>query len=136
MHFLLRSLTVCPQVVTSVCPANNKPIAQVRTASPEDYQETIEAAREAWQVWADMPAPKRGEIVRQIGDALRRYLDPLGRLVSIEMGTVGTGDTWQQIRSVLAGNEMVSCAASLEGSTKKYSQRIHIGRCRWWRQND
>ena len=77
---------MCRQLVTSVCPANNKPIAQVRTASPEDYQETIEASREAWQVWADMPAPKRGEIVRQIGDALRRYLDPLGRLVSIEMG--------------------------------------------------
>ncbi|KAF0300566.1 Alpha-aminoadipic semialdehyde dehydrogenase [Amphibalanus amphitrite] len=88
------------EVVTSICPANNKPIAQVRTASPEDYQETIKASQEAWQVWADLPVPKRGEIVRQIGDALRRYLDPLGRLVSIEMGKIvpeGIGEVQEYV---------------------------------------
>jgi aldehyde dehydrogenase family 7 protein A1 len=43
-------------------------------------------ARKAWSTWADIPAPKRGEIVRQIGVALREKLEPLGKLVSMEMG--------------------------------------------------
>lgn len=46
----------------------------------------MQEAEKAWQVWADLPAPKRGEIVRQIGDALRSKLNALGKLVSIEMG--------------------------------------------------
>jgi len=88
------------ELITSLCPANNQPIAQVRTASAEDYNETVEAARAAWQVWADLPAPKRGEIVRQVGDALRRYLDPLGRLVAIEMGKIvpeGIGEVQEYV---------------------------------------
>jgi aldehyde dehydrogenase family 7 protein A1 len=46
----------------------------------------VDAAQQAWFSWADLPAPRRGEIVRQIGDALRSKLDPLGKLVSLEMG--------------------------------------------------
>lgn len=52
----------------------------------EDYEACVQEAEKAWQLWADLPAPKRGEIVRQIGDALRNKLDLLGKLVSIEMG--------------------------------------------------
>lgn len=52
----------------------------------DDYKLCIQEARKAWSSWADMPAPKRGEIVRQIGVALRDKLDPLGKLVSMEMG--------------------------------------------------
>ena len=65
------------QIVVSVCPANNKPIAQVTTGTVDDYKSCISAAEEAWKVWADVPAPKRGEIVRQIGDALRQNLVPV-----------------------------------------------------------
>ncbi len=43
--------------------------------------ECIEESEKAWQIWADLPAPKRGEIVRQIGDSLRQYIEPLGKLV-------------------------------------------------------
>uniref|UniRef100_A0A8B9MUX7 Aldehyde dehydrogenase domain-containing protein n=1 Tax=Accipiter nisus TaxID=211598 RepID=A0A8B9MUX7_9AVES len=50
-------------------------------ASLEDYEETVKKAKEAWKVWADVPAPKRGEIVRQIGDALRQKIKVLGSLV-------------------------------------------------------
>lgn len=45
-------------------------------------------ALDAWEYWSDIPAPKRGEIVRQIGSALRQKLEPLGKLVSMEMGKV------------------------------------------------
>ena len=58
-------------MVTSLSPANGRPIAQVRTGNLADYEGCVAAAQEAWQVWADLPAPQRGEIVRQIGEALR-----------------------------------------------------------------
>ena len=59
------------ETITSVCPANNRPIAEVKSGNMADYESCVEAAEEAWKVWADLPAPKRGEIVRQIGEALR-----------------------------------------------------------------
>lgn len=52
----------------------------------QDYDRCISNAIETWKYWSDMPAPKRGEIVRQIGCALRQKLEPLGKLVSLEMG--------------------------------------------------
>src|SRR5690348_11853954 len=55
------------------------------TTIKEDYK-VILAAQSAFEYWKMVPAPKRGEIVRQFGDALRQYKDPLGRLVSYEMG--------------------------------------------------
>ncbi|XP_011797516.1 PREDICTED: alpha-aminoadipic semialdehyde dehydrogenase [Colobus angolensis palliatus] len=69
------------EVITTYCPANNEPIARVRQASVADYEETVKKAKEAWKIWADIPAPKRGEIVRQIGDALREKIQVLGSLV-------------------------------------------------------
>ncbi|XP_050768986.1 alpha-aminoadipic semialdehyde dehydrogenase isoform X2 [Pelecanus crispus] len=88
------------QVVTTYCPANNEPIASVRQASLEDYEETVKKAKEAWKVWADIPAPKRGEIVRQIGDALRQKIKVLGSLVSLEMGKIfveGVGEVQEYV---------------------------------------
>lgn len=61
-------------------------IAEVRQGNFEDFETCVQEAEKAWQVWAEIPAPRRGEIVRQIGDALRQNLTNLGRLVSIEMG--------------------------------------------------
>lgn len=61
-------------------------IAEVTQGTTTDYESCIKAAEDAWQIWADLPVPKRGEIVRQIGDALRQKLIPLGKLVSLEMG--------------------------------------------------
>uniref|UniRef100_I3M449 aldehyde dehydrogenase (NAD(+)) n=1 Tax=Ictidomys tridecemlineatus TaxID=43179 RepID=I3M449_ICTTR len=88
------------EVITTYCPANNEPIARVRQASVADYEETIKKAREAWKVWADIPAPKRGEIVRQIGDALREKIQVLGNLVSLEMGKIlveGVGEVQEYV---------------------------------------
>lgn len=78
------------EVITSVCPASGHEIAKVRAGSISDYNRCVESAQQAWFSWADLPAPRRGEIVRQIGDALRSKLDPLGKLVSLEMGKIHT----------------------------------------------
>ncbi|XP_042864012.1 alpha-aminoadipic semialdehyde dehydrogenase-like [Penaeus japonicus] len=88
------------EVVTSVCPANNRPIAQVQQGTVEDLDACVKAGKEAWQVWADMPAPARGEIVRQIGVALRENLEPLGKLVALEMGKIkpeGIGEVQEYV---------------------------------------
>ncbi|KOM39951.1 hypothetical protein LR48_Vigan04g014900 [Vigna angularis] len=74
--------------VTSVNPSNNQTIAEVTEATLQDYEEGLQACSEAAKTWMTIPAPKRGEIVRQIGEALRAKLDPLGRLVSLEMGKI------------------------------------------------
>uniref|UniRef100_A0A8D2N458 aldehyde dehydrogenase (NAD(+)) n=1 Tax=Zonotrichia albicollis TaxID=44394 RepID=A0A8D2N458_ZONAL len=60
----------------------------------------LKKAKEAWKVWADIPAPKRGEIVRQIGDALRQKIKVLGSLVSLEMGKIfveGVGEVQEYV---------------------------------------
>ncbi|KAI5665388.1 hypothetical protein M9H77_15241 [Catharanthus roseus] len=75
-------------LVSSSNPANNQTIAEVVEASVEDYEEGMQACFEAAKIWMQIPAPKRGEIVRQIGDALRTKLHELGRLVSLEMGKI------------------------------------------------
>ncbi|KAK1345016.1 hypothetical protein QTO34_013720 [Cnephaeus nilssonii] len=88
------------EVITTYCPANNEPIARVRQASVADYEETVKKAREAWRIWADIPAPKRGEVVRQIGDALREKIQVLGSLVSLEMGKIlveGVGEVQEYV---------------------------------------
>ncbi|KAK3607912.1 hypothetical protein CHS0354_036738 [Potamilus streckersoni] len=86
--------------VTSYCPANNKPIAKVTQGSAQDYETTVRACKEAWNTWAEIPAPLRGEIVRQMGDALRHKKSLLGKLVTLEMGKIlpeGNGEVQEYI---------------------------------------
>ena len=69
-----------------VSPVDGKHIASVYLASEADYDKLVEKAHEAFKQWRKVPAPKRGEVVRQIGLELRKYKDALGTLVSYEMG--------------------------------------------------
>ncbi|RZC32521.1 alpha-aminoadipic semialdehyde dehydrogenase [Asbolus verrucosus] len=88
------------ELTKSICPSNGKVIAEVQQGTVADYNSCIEASRRAWHVWADLPAPRRGEIVRQIGDALRDKLLPLGKLVSAEMGKIlpeGVGEVQEYV---------------------------------------
>ena len=72
--------------IQSSSPVDGKLIATVLAASKNNYEEVIKKAQEAFVEWRLWPAPKRGEVVRQIGEALRKYKEPLGKLVSYEMG--------------------------------------------------
>jgi aldehyde dehydrogenase (NAD+) len=69
-----------------VSPTDGKKIASVIYATETEYEAVMKRAGDAFQVWRNMPAPKRGEIVRQYGDVLRENKDALGTLVSYEMG--------------------------------------------------
>jgi aldehyde dehydrogenase (NAD+) len=84
----------------SYSPNDGSPIAAVRMASAEDYERVVASAVEVFERWRMFPAPKRGEIVRQIGDELRRAKDDLGALVSLEMGKIlaeGRGEVQEMI---------------------------------------
>ncbi|PWS27722.1 aldehyde dehydrogenase family protein [Pedobacter yonginense] len=70
----------------SYSPVDGKIIASAKVATAEDYELIVKKSQEAFKHWRTIPAPKRGEIVRQFGDALRANKDALGTLVSYEMG--------------------------------------------------
>lgn len=72
--------------IDSISPVDGQRIASLSTATPENYEEAVQAAQDAFRKWRTIPAPKRGEVVRQFGDALRAKKAALGALVSYEMG--------------------------------------------------
>ncbi|MDD5629446.1 MAG: aldehyde dehydrogenase family protein, partial [Elusimicrobia bacterium] len=86
--------------LTSISPVDGEPIAKIRMAGPADYQKVVAAAAEAFQTWRLVPAPKRGEVIRQIGEALRAQKRRLGKLISYEMGKIlpeGEGEVQEMI---------------------------------------
>lgn len=74
------------QFITSISPVDGEVIGEVTTTSEQEYRMVIEMASEAYKEWRKWPAPKRGDIIRQFGDELRKNKQPLGLLVSYEMG--------------------------------------------------
>ncbi len=81
-------------------PTSTDTIGTVKQASEDDYEEIISSAQETFVEWRMLPAPKRGEYVRLIGNALREKKEPLGALVSLEMGKIqaeGEGEVQEMI---------------------------------------
>ena len=72
--------------ITSVSPVDGKKIGTVSTITVEEYEHTVNQADRAFLAFRKIPAPKRWEMVRQLGDALREKKEALGELVSYEMG--------------------------------------------------
>lgn len=72
--------------IDSYSPVDGQLIGSIHAAKPADYAKVMATAEHAFKVWRLMPAPKRGEIVRQVGEELRKFKEPLGKLVSYEMG--------------------------------------------------
>ncbi|MCZ6835617.1 MAG: aldehyde dehydrogenase family protein [Planctomycetota bacterium] len=80
--------TVGEGYVISENPATGEAIAAVRLQSRDEYEDLIQRMTKVQKLWRKVPAPKRGEIVRLIGNAMRDQLDPLGELVTLEMGKI------------------------------------------------
>jgi len=74
------------ELIESFSPVDGQLIAKVKSSTKEDYEKAMSAATEAFKTWRVMPAPQRGEIVRQFGEKLREKKEALGKLVSYEMG--------------------------------------------------
>jgi aldehyde dehydrogenase (NAD+) len=88
------------EALVSYNPATGRPIATVQQASAEAYDRVVAEAADAFRTWRMTPAPKRGELVRDLGNALREMKEPLGDLVSLEMGKIraeGHGEVQEMI---------------------------------------
>jgi aldehyde dehydrogenase (NAD+) len=87
-------------LVDSINPANGQVIAAVRATTAAQYEQLMASAHEVAQAWRNVPAPKRGEAVRLVGEELRRHKSDLGSLVSLEMGKIkaeGDGEVQEMI---------------------------------------
>ena len=88
------------RVIASVNPSDGQELASVQMASAEDYERIVSESAEIFERWRMVPAPKRGQIVREVGDELRRFKDDLGTLVTLEMGKIlaeGKGEVQEMI---------------------------------------
>jgi len=86
--------------IVSINPSNEEKIASVYQCSDEDFDRIVQDSSNSFQKWRKVPAPVRGELVRQMGDALREKKDLLGSLVSLEMGKIkqeGDGEVQEMI---------------------------------------
>ncbi|MEY2794348.1 MAG: hypothetical protein RIR10_64 [Planctomycetota bacterium] len=104
-----------PNSVTSDNPATGEAIAAVRLESRADYESAMARAVKAQASWRQLPAPKRGEIVRRMGNAFRDMKEPLGELVSLEMGKIKAEGLGEVQESVDIADFSVGLARQLYG---------------------
>jgi len=87
-------------VLEKYSPIDGSRLGRVQQASANDYELTLVAAQRAFLAWRELPAPKRGEVIRQLGHALRQSKTELGRLVTLETGKIlaeGEGEVQEMI---------------------------------------
>lgn len=88
------------KLLASYSPIDGRLLAQIRTATPEEYERALQRAAAAFQNWRTVPAPVRGEVIRQLGNALRDAKDDLGALITLEAGKItaeGQGEVQEMI---------------------------------------
>lgn len=108
--------------IDSSSPVDGEFIGSVSTTTKEEYDQVISKAEEAFKYWRTVPSPKRGDIVRQYGDELRKHKDSLGRLVSYEMGK-SLQEGWGEVQ------EMIDiCDFSVGLSRQLYGLTMHSER--------
>ena len=88
------------RTIKSISPIDGETVARVRLCSAKDLDVVISKAEEAFLRWRMMPAPKRGEVVRVLGEELRRKKDPLGKLVTLEMGKI-VQEGWGEVQEMV-----------------------------------
>ena len=118
-------------MISSYSPVDGKLIGKVTTTSREDYDRVIDTAQAAYREWRKVPAPQRGEIVRQFGNKLRELKEPLGQLVSYEMGKSlqeGYGEVQEMIDIC---DFAVGLSRQLNGQTIPSERPGHVMREQW-----
>ena len=118
-------------VIESYSPVDGQLIGKVKTTTRADYEKVMDAATTAFLSFRDMPAPQRGEIVRQFGNKLRELKEPLGKLVSYEMGKSlqeGYGEVQEMIDIC---DFAVGLSRQLNGQTIPSERPGHVMREQW-----
>ena len=87
-------------IIESYNPATGERLGRVIQATPSAYEKVMEAATEAFGTWRNVPAPQRGQVIRDFGNAVREHQEPLGDLITLEMGKIraeGSGEVQEMI---------------------------------------
>ncbi len=111
--------------LVSYNPSSGEPIARIIQATPASYEKVAAGAQKAFKSWRNLPAPKRGLVVRDLAEALREYKEPLGDLVSLEMGKIrpeGHGEVQEMIDIC---DFAVGLSRQLYGLTMKSERQDH-----------
>ncbi|RSC95004.1 L-piperidine-6-carboxylate dehydrogenase [Tenacibaculum singaporense] len=119
------------EIIESYSPVDGKLIGKVKASTKEDYEKVMDAATSAFKTWRAMPAPQRGEIVRQFGNKLRELKEPLGKLVSYEMGKSyqeGLGEVQEMIDIC---DFAVGLSRQLNGQVIPSERPGHVMREQW-----
>jgi aldehyde dehydrogenase (NAD+) len=119
------------EVIESYSPVDGKLIGKVKATSKEDFEKVMETATGAFKTFRNMPAPQRGEIVRQFGNKLRELKEPLGKLISYEMGKSlqeGYGEVQEMIDIC---DFAVGLSRQLNGQTMPSERPGHVMREQW-----
>lgn len=112
-------------IIDSYTPIDGQKIASVRATTREEYDQIIETSQKAFQEWRMVPAPKRGEIVRQFGNKLREKKDALGKLVSLEMGK-SLQEGWGEVQEMIDICDFaVGLSRQLYGLTMHSERPLH-----------
>ena len=106
-------------------PATGELLAKVEQASEADYNSVVGQAIKAFEFWRALPAPKRGEIVRQFGVVLREKKNALGRLVSLEMGKILTEGLGEVQEMIDVCDYAVGLSRTLSGPTLQSERPMH-----------
>jgi aldehyde dehydrogenase (NAD+) len=105
-----------------ISPVDGRPIARVIQGNAEDYQAVVQSALRGFQEWRQVPAPKRGEVVRQFGVQLRKHKDMLGRLVTLEMGK-SIQEGWGEVQEMIDVCDMAVGQSRMLYGVQTHSER-------------
>ncbi len=104
-------------VVESICPADGHVLGSVAQGTEEDYEKVMIAAEDAYKVWSRVPAPRRGEIIREIGSELFKNKELLGLLITLEVGKTVTEGAGEIQEAIDIANFCVGLSRQLYGLT-------------------
>jgi aldehyde dehydrogenase (NAD+) len=118
-------------VVVSFNPATGKPLAGVKLDTAEDLERITARAASAFDRWRRVPAPKRGEVVRRIGNAYRDVLEDLGSLVALEMGKIKAEGIGEVQETIDIADFAVGQSRMLYGKTMPSERPLHAMKEQW-----
>jgi len=110
--------------IESISPINGQVIAKVKQVTSDEYNAIVDKAAEAFKIWREVAPPKRGEIVRQLGHALREKKNPLGKLVTIEMGK-SVQEGWGEVQEMIDICDYACGQSRMLYGVQTHSERAH-----------
>lgn len=113
------------ELLNVVSPIDGSVVANVALASEEDYERVVKVAQESFLKWRTTPAPVRGQVVREVGDELRKMKEPLGKLITLEMGKIVAEGIGEVQEAIDIADFAVGLSRQLYGLTIQSERPLH-----------